>query len=85
MDDTISLGMSLMPTANMTAGIAHTYTGLALEPDLWILGALQELRRTVNDDVVAAPELQQRIWSRIITEIEADEIAGFKRLAQTAS
>ena len=73
-----------MPTATTTTGIAQTYTGLALDPEPWLQGALGELRRTVDDDFIAASGLQQRVWSRIVAEIEMDEIAGFERLAQTA-
>ena len=82
MDNTIALGMSLMPTT--TTGITKTYTGFALDPDPWLQGALRELRRTVDDDFVAVPGFQQRIWSRIVTEIETDETAGFERPAQMA-
>ena len=85
MDDTVDLGMSLMLTASMTTEIAPRYTGLALEPDPWLQGALEELRRTVDDDFVAVSGLQRRVWSRIVTEVEADVVAGVDWLARTAS
>lgn len=82
MDDKIVLGMSLMPTARMTTGIAHTYTGLALEPDPWLHGALGELRRTLDDDFASASGMQQRVWSKVLAKIEAEEIAEVDRQTQ---
>lgn len=69
-----------MPITNMAAGIAHTYTGLALEPDPWLQGALGELRTTLDVDVASVSGMQQRVWSNVLAKIEADEIAEVDRL-----
>ena len=64
-----------------TTGMARPDNVFALQRDAWLQGALADSRGTLDDQLASTPDLRQRVWARIVTEIEADEAARFAPLA----
>ena len=73
-----------MATKGTTTENATTDSILALTPEARLRRALLGVRGSLDRELAATPGLQQRVWARIATEIEADEAAGYDRLARTA-
>ncbi len=76
--------MGLVATKGIRMENVQPDSVFALEPDARPQRALMDLRGALNDELAAAPGLQQRVWATIVAEIEADEAAGYDRLARMA-
>ncbi len=73
-----------MVTQGTTTENAWPDSIFALTPEARLRRALLDLRGSLDRELAATPDLQQRVWVKIASEIEADEAAGFDRLVRMA-
>ncbi len=73
-----------MATEGTTTENARSDSIFALTPEAWLRRALLDVRGSLDRELAATPDLQQRVWVKIASEIEADEAAGFDRLVRMA-
>ena len=64
---------------------SHPDNVYELEPAPWSQGGLEDLRATLEAKCAVTPEFRDRVWTRVVQHIEADEADGRTQARPTAS